>query len=201
MNTFLGLPGIGPAKAQTLYKKYGTVKKAMKELPIEAQLSITMNLRKIVPRSSISRFVARLAKVTKDFTVAGSYRREKPTSRDIDLLTTLSSNQMGCKLGQAFRNVVRYQSGETKSAYMISYGDGAVKVDVYHAKRSSWWTMLVYLTGSKEFNIRMRAVAKSKGLLLNQEGLFLGKKRINISSEKDLFDKLGMKWVAPKNRN
>ncbi len=203
MDKFLGLPGIGPAKAESLYKKYGSLAKTPKnELPTEAQLAIDMNLRKRIPRATITRFMARLNDVAPEkFTIAGSYRRGLPSSRDIDLMTTITSNQAGYLLDQAFGGVVRYQSGKTKSAFYVPFGPGAIKVDVFHATKSSWWTMLTYLTGSKEFNIRMRSVAKFKGYLLNQESLQHAGKKIKITGEKDLFDKLGMKWTPPKNRN
>jgi DNA polymerase (family 10) len=59
---------------------------------------------------------------------------------------------------------------------------------------------MLYSTGSKENNIRMRAKAKSQGLLLNQYGLFKKGEKINLKTEKDYYDYLGMKYLEPHER-
>jgi len=65
----------------------------------------------------------------------------------------------------------------------------------------NWITYLLYLTGSKDNNVEMRAKAKSLGLLLNQNGLFMkNKKRISVKSEEDVYKKLGMVYRHPHNR-
>jgi DNA polymerase/3'-5' exonuclease PolX len=65
--------------------------------------------------------------------------------------------------------------------------------------------MLLYATGSGRFNIRMRATAKRLGYLLNQRGLYKKVsstvlRRIPVVSERALFKKLGMKYLAPNER-
>ena len=71
---------------------------------------------------------------------------------------------------------------------------------------------LAYFTGSKEHNIRMRQAAIDKGLRLNEFGLFSEKeagdkvgmeaaeKTLFCNNEADIYQHLGMEWVAPELR-
>ena len=75
------------------------------------------------------------------------------------------------------------------------------KIDVFRTSIEDQIPMLLYSTGSKEFNIVMRGKAKKLGYLLNQKGLFKkGEKVDNLTSEKDYFDILGMAYQEPRER-
>jgi DNA polymerase/3'-5' exonuclease PolX len=61
---------------------------------------------------------------------------------------------------------------------------------------------LLFYTGSKKFNIIMRGIAKKKGYLLNEHSLYdINMKPYSAKSEKDIFDKLGMNYHEPSERN
>lgn len=201
---FKALRGIGPKQAKELAKKYKTVSEIKKsDLPEETNLALEFKVRDNIPRSTITRFLSKLNKDSPNkFTPAGSYRRNKPSSHDIDLLTTLNTDEVNNIFSRVFKKVSRYQSGDTKSAFYILYGKAGVKIDVYHVKKPEQWPlMLVYLTGPKEFNIKMRSVAKNKGWLLNQEALKDQNGRPKkIRDEVDLFKKIGWAYIAPENR-
>jgi DNA polymerase (family 10) len=68
------------------------------------------------------------------------------------------------------------------------------------ANTCNWIPMLLYFTGSKDNNVRMRAAAKARGLLLNQHGLWNGKRRIPLASERDAYHKLGLQYLEPRKR-
>ena len=59
---------------------------------------------------------------------------------------------------------------------------------------------LLYFTGSQQLNMEMRLVAKEKGMLLNQKGLFKNNKIIPVKSEKEIFEQLGMMYLKPEER-
>ena len=59
---------------------------------------------------------------------------------------------------------------------------------------------ILYTTGSKMFNIRMRAIAKHQGYVLNQNGLFRDTVQIPTKKEQDIFKILKMEWIKPENR-
>src|SRR4029078_3060627 len=69
----------------------------------------------------------------------------------------------------------------------------------------SWGAALLYLTGSKEHNVRLRGVALRKKLLLNEYGLYrVGEEKtgtpVASRTEEDIYAALGMDWIAPELR-
>ena len=68
--------------------------------------------------------------------------------------------------------------------------------------------MKIFATGSGTFNIQFRKAALSKNLTLNEKGLYkidspknkkvLG--QVEVDSEKDIFDAVGIKYLEPKDR-
>ena len=75
------------------------------------------------------------------------------------------------------------------------------KVDIFRTEKKYKNAMLLYATGSKVFNIKMRTIAKKKGYTLNQKGLYKNGKLIPIKSEKGFFKKLDMDYLEPEERN
>lgn len=59
--------------------------------------------------------------------------------------------------------------------------------------------MLLYFTGSKQFNIDMRNWALKKGFSLNEYSLteLKTKKKIYLNTEEDIFSFLNIKYVLP----
>ena len=79
-----------------------------------------------------------------------------------------------------------------------------MRIDIRYVSYKSYYPALLYFTGSGEYNKKMRGVAESLGYLLNEYGLYKldgnKKKLINVKSEKDIFDKLGMEYLEPEKR-
>lgn len=81
-----------------------------------------------------------------------------------------------------------------------------VRVDLFVAIGEALPFALYHHTGSKNYNIRTRALAKRKGWLLNQYGLFDRKtgKRLpgtsDFRTEKDITDFLGVTYRGPTDR-
>lgn len=79
-----------------------------------------------------------------------------------------------------------------------------VKADIFLSSSEDYIYALLFAIGSGKFNIRMRAVAKRKGYLLNNHGLFKKENnhltKVKINSEKEIFEKLGMHYRLPKDR-
>lgn len=95
--------------------------------------------------------------------------------------------------------------GSTKSANLddTSVPTITYKMDVFQTPKKYKYSMLLYSTGSKKFNIRMRGKAKKMGYLLNQTGLYRrdGKSPLILTSEKEYFDKLDMEYLTPEQRS
>ncbi len=76
------------------------------------------------------------------------------------------------------------------------------RVDIRFAKERQFGSMLIYLTGSKDFNIRLREIAITKGLKINEYGI---EERVDtnlheFSTEQDMFRYLGLDYITPELR-
>ncbi|HVO29947.1 MAG TPA: PHP domain-containing protein, partial [bacterium] len=66
----------------------------------------------------------------------------------------------------------------------------------------SWGAALVYFTGSKNHNIRLRGLALQQGLSLNEYGFTNVKTNAleKIATEEAVYQKLGLPWIPPEIR-
>jgi DNA polymerase/3'-5' exonuclease PolX len=110
-------------------------------------------------------------------------------------------------LKKTFHNkIYLYSKGEDKISLIIqpfkTNDNIRYKFDVFRTEPENYYSMLLYSTGPRDFNIRQRRHAKKLGLLLNQNGIFKNGKKINSSgdTERDLFKILNMDYVEPKDR-
>ena len=78
-----------------------------------------------------------------------------------------------------------------------------INVDIYWATHSSWGTLLLIRTGSKQHNIKLASLAKSRGwqLKASGDGLFDAyKRRITGDDEEGIFKALGLPFIPPGER-
>lgn len=216
------IPGMGPKKIKKLYtqlkiRSVSELKKAIKEGRIsrlagfgkKSEDNIRQNLglaatgeRK--PLSEVRRVAERIASRLKKLRsvekieIAGSIRRKKSTIRDIDILVASSNPKPVMDLFVSMPNIKKIAAkGLTKSSVFLKEGYGC---DLRVVDKSSFGAALLYFTGSKEFNIWCRQVAMKQGLKLSEYGLFKGKKMIAGRTEKEVFKKLGIKYIPPESR-
>jgi DNA polymerase (family 10) len=64
----------------------------------------------------------------------------------------------------------------------------------------TYGAILHHFTGNKDHNILLRLLAKKKGLMLNEFGLFKGKKRIASRTEEEIYAGLGLPFIEPELR-
>ena len=75
------------------------------------------------------------------------------------------------------------------------------RIDIRFVPFESFYSALVYFTGSMELNKQMRVMAKSKKLKLSEYGLFKENgKSLPINSERDIFELLDMEYIVPRLR-
>jgi DNA polymerase/3'-5' exonuclease PolX len=143
------------------------------------------------------------------FTVAGSYRRGAPSSGDIDILiTSIRPIKNYLQLSHAcLQKIPGYidiiSAGEQRLTFLFK-AQKCRQVDLLYIPYNSYYAALNYFTGSDNFNREIRLIAKSKGYLLNQTGLYKktpkGMKIIPMNSEKELFDILSIPYKPPNER-
>jgi len=225
--TLLSVPGVGPATARIIYEnlKITSVDELeeaakahrLRELPkIQAKteeniLKSIASLKQRTGRSLIhhARDAADEMIVTlrgagvEDISVAGSVRRYRETIGDIDLLVPSKDAAPIMKAFTTAPSVERVLAqGDTKSSVIVARG---LQIDLRVVPPESWGAAMVYFTGSKEHNVRLRGHALKKKLLLNEYGLYkVGAEargqEIASKTEEEVYAALGMDWIAPELR-
>lgn len=208
LNDLNDIPGIGPQKIRELQEmglksvKQLKQKKFFEKLGKSAQMFIEKEPERKIPHEIISEIEHQISSKW-DTTIVGSYRRNAPFSRDIDIML-ISDKKDELKEYVSFLKsrvkLFQYAAGPDKASFLIEHKSKYYKFDVFRTPKKYKWAMLLYSTGSKEFNIRMRGIAKKNGLRLNQEGLFKNGSRIDINSEEGYFKVLGIKFIKPEER-
>lgn len=141
-------------------------------------------------------------------TICGSYRRLKDYSNDIDLIITHKNNinllDVFIKELQKQKFIVEsFTETTVNTKYMgiCRYGyNPHRRIDIRNIKYESYYFAILYFTGSKEFNKKMRKHAITLGYKLNEYGLWKNKTSIKVNSEKEIFDILEMKYIDPYDR-
>ena len=221
--------GIGRKKAYELFTKYNVtsvnkLKKMHKNGTIKLSDNVVCGLKYFdnldtnIPHKVLDEIKNFLIKCTSQIDtkligiVCGSYRRELPTSNDIDFIITHTDIQNKNYLTLFIKKLkdVKFitdsltcDNVETKYMGFCKYKEYVMRIDIRYVPYDSYYTAILYFTGSKEFNKKMRKVAIKNGYMLNEYGLYDEKnnKQFKINSEKDVFDALNMHYLSPNDRN
>tara|TARA_Y100001934_G_scaffold46132_1_gene55795 strand:+ start:676 stop:2421 length:1746 start_codon:yes stop_codon:yes gene_type:complete len=137
--------------------------------------------------------------------IAGSLRRGKEVSGDIDFLVSAKKSENIIKAFTTQEGILSIlASGNTKASVLL---EGGIQADLRVVDDSEFASALAYFTGSKEHNIVMRSRAISRGLRLNEYGLFKSneetrdpKLRLKCKTEEDIFSALDLAYVPPELR-
>jgi DNA polymerase (family 10) len=225
--TLLSVPGVGPATARIIYEnlKITSVDELeeaakahrLRELPkIQAKteeniLKSIASLKQRTGRSLIhhardaaNEMIATLREMgVTQISVAGSVRRYRETIGDIDLLVPSNDAAPIMKAFTGAPSVERVLAqGDTKSSVIVARG---LQIDLRVVPPESWGAAMVYFTGSKEHNVRLRGHALKKKLLLNEYGLYkVGAEargqELASKTEEEVYAALWMDWIAPELR-
>ncbi|MFH1284004.1 MAG: DNA polymerase/3'-5' exonuclease PolX [Candidatus Peregrinibacteria bacterium] len=224
----LNIRGLGPKKVKLLYSKLKI--KSIKELKAAAQAHKIQKLESMGEKSEqeilkaieefskfpIERRLISEAKQealriidymkkcpdVRHIQYAGSLRRQKETIGDIDILITVKDpEKSGEKVMKYF---VKYDDaisimalGDTKSTILLESG---MHVDLRVVDDDNFGAALHYFTGNKAHNIRVRDMAKKKGLKVSEYGVFKGKKTIAGKTEEEVFKAVGLPYIIPEIR-
>jgi len=218
------IPGMGPKRAEFLYKKLNIktlndLKKALKENKIsklktfgkKSEQNLIKNLKlgkkgKRIPlkivlpiANKIKNKIKKLKQVKK-VEIAGSIRRKKPTVRDIDILISSNNPKQVINYFINLKEIKRiFGKGNTKASVILNSG---IQCDIRVVSPKIWGAALQYFTGPKEHSIELRKIAIKKGFKLSEYGLFNRKtnKKIAGKTEKEIYNKLGFKYIKPRDR-
>jgi DNA polymerase/3'-5' exonuclease PolX len=205
--------GIGKTKADLLIKmgltdiKQLKLNKWKKHLSADTLLLLKYKPMRHIPYDTIKQIKPKLIGFN-GAKIVGSYLRGKPFSKDIDIMLVVPTK--GNKksiiekyisyLCNEFPKVHIYAQGSDKASFLVKVKKIYVKVDVFATLKKHKYGMLLYATGSKQHNIKMRSIARKNGYLLNQYGLFKNGVLVDVKSERDIFTILKIPYIPPKNR-
>ncbi len=130
--------------------------------------------------------------------LAGSLRRMRETVRDMDILTISDNTEtvVDAFTGMKFVKDV-LASGSTKGSVMLREG---MQADLRVVGPESYGAALLYFTGSKAHNVKLRTLAMKKGLKINEYGVYKGEKMIAGETEKEMYKTLGLPFIPPELR-
>ena len=129
---------------------------------------------------------------------AGSIRRMKETIGDIDYLVACSDPEQVIDFFVKMPEVQEILGrGQAKAFVKLASG---IDADLLVVPEESWGSALQYFTGNKEHSVQLRKIAISKGLRLNEWGVFKGGKRLAGATEEEVYKTLGIQWMPPEMR-
>jgi DNA polymerase (family X) len=222
VRAMMGIPGLGPKKANVLYRELGIA--SVEELLDAVDAHRLEGLRGFGPKTeeNIRRGIAQMAdsggrvllSVALDVAeellteirgvehvrraeYAGSLRRMVETIGDIDVLVAASDAEPVMRRLTSLPGAERVLArGPTKSSVLTTKG---LQVDVRVVDPDVWGAAMIYFTGSKAHNVRIRELAVRKGLKLSEYGLFRADdgERIASETEEAVYERLGLAFIPP----
>ena len=218
----MSIPGLGPKKAMVLYTELGVSSvdglieaiddervAGLKGFGKRTQDNILNGLQQLSASGgrvlvSVALDVAEgmLAELTalkqvRRAAFAGSLRRMRETIGDVDLLVASMDPAPIMEAFVALTSVTRViAQGGTKSSILTDRG---LQVDLRVVEPEVWGAAMIYFTGSKAHNVRIREMAVRKGLKLNEYGLFEAKsgELLAAETEEQVYERLGLPYIAP----
>ncbi|WP_043475226.1 DNA polymerase/3'-5' exonuclease PolX [Kitasatospora sp. MBT66] len=222
VRAMMSVPGVGPKRALALYRDLGIA--SVDELAEAIRADRLSDVPGLGERSGekilhgielirqsggrtlldsatalADRIVAALAAVPgcTRCAYAGSLRRMRETVGDIDILATAedSAPLMAALTALPYTAEV-IGTGPTKTSIRTTDG---IQIDLRVVPEEDWGAALVYFTGSKAHNIKLRTMAVRAGLKLSEYGLFDAEsgEKIVSADEDEVYAALGLPWVAP----
>ena len=132
--------------------------------------------------------------------LAGSARRMRETVADLDLVAASDDPAaLSARLASGPGVAEVLARGGTKSVARLASG---LQVDLRVVPPADFATLLHHGTGSKAHHVRLRGLARDRGLTLSEWGLerLDGGGKLPIASEEALYAALGMAYVPPELR-
>jgi DNA polymerase beta len=212
------ITGIGPSKAKELIKNNITLedlldpdkyKEHSKLLTHHQKIGVLYynDLQKKIPQEIIKKIQKYLNTFDFEFTICGSFRRNKHSSGDIDILVKNNNNTLEDIINILSKSkfLVAHLTSNSKTKYMgvckFQQFDQYMRIDIRHVTPQQYPYAILYFTGSKNTNTYMRNIAIKLGFKLNEYGLFNKyNDLIELKTEQDIFECLNIPYLEPQDR-
>lgn len=224
----LNIPSVGPKHAKLFYDKLKV--KSVKELEESARAGKLLGLEGVKEKTvlnilkGIALFkkgrermdLAKALKAADEFikplkknpcalkiSACGSLRRMQETVGDIDILAVSAYPD---KIMDAFLRLpdIKDVSAKGLSKSSVITKEGA-QIDLRIVEEKSFGAAMIYFTGSKNFNIKLRQLAIKKNLKVNEYGVFKVSKAgretyLCGKNEEEVFTSLCLQFIEPELR-
>lgn len=230
----LEIPGIGPKAAKAMWQELGIASVAdlkatsdedLNQVPRMGKKTIA-NIRKAiafneesgdrVPIGLAEPLAGAIQQELSDLEgvrrveYAGSLRRGRETIGDLDFLVSADDQDLVRETFCSMPRVTQVLAkGDTKCSVRVKEGAVVMQVDLRLVPEPVYGAALMYFTGSKEHNVRLRELAIKQGKRLNEYGLFAGTDErpqdsgvdpLAAAEEAEIYRQLGLPWIAPELR-
>ena len=206
--------GLGPKTTKRLYdlgcRSVEDLQKHQDQLTYSTRVALKYHHSTSVkiPRDIITEIDRYLSDhIPTPFQICGSYRRGVQRSGDIDVLIQRSSTMYD--LGYLVQTleedgflVAKLSGGDNKYNGICHFRDRYCRIDLLLTTESEYPAALLHFTGSGLFNQLIRYEANKQGYKLSNLGLSRRDtgEVIEVHSEREIFDKLGVKYLEPNER-
>jgi DNA polymerase/3'-5' exonuclease PolX len=214
------LHGVGPKYARDLHAlgvdtlaQLAQSAAGQAALPPAARVALPFvaDLVTKIPRAEMKEHERRLKAVLGDaVTLAGSFRRGSPLCGDVDALVAGATADAASERMRAAVNamaasgyvVAELARGATKWQGIVRFaGLPARRMDLHAVGAGEHAFALLYFTGSREFNIELRARARGRGMRLSERALLSADgRRLRAATEHEIFALLNTPYIAPEHR-
>lgn len=215
--------GIGPSKAKSLIEDHNI--RSIEDLSNKPEvlndkqkigLKYVSDFQLRIPRKEMNSHCELLEQTIHsidtnfEFQITGSYRREAPSSGDIDILITHKDEGLFKRVIEKLKNdgyitdVFAEGGKKCLAVCRLKRHKHFRRIDLLYTSKKEYPFAVLYFTGDAGFNVAMRSYSLSKGLSLSEHGLkdeetgeFID---AEIETEEDIFAYLGLEYVEPKDR-
>lgn len=152
-------------------------------------------MEKIV--SLIEEQLRRVEEITK-FSVAGSYRRTEEESSDVDfIIVTDEPSTVREKLLTSLPVLDTIASGDAKLSVKLDLEE-SISADFRFVKENQFASAIHHFTGSKDHNVRMRQLAKSRNMKISEYGVENQDGTVTtFDSEEQFFNHFDLPFIPP----
>ena len=176
-----------------------------------------------IPRNEIIKLDENILKYKNEldetilYEICGSYRREASFSGDIDILISNADlNKDNIKNSNLLTDFVKLlianelivdnltKFGKTKYMGVCKLNADSIarRIDIRCIPYESYIPAILYFTGNKNHNVKMRKLAIKNNYKLNEYGLFRkdNSEQILLKNEKEIYNLFNIEYVEPKLR-
>lgn len=184
------LPGIAARTEERILKNIGALKQRESD-----RVSIG------IARPLADELLLRLRKLSGVVAAeaGGSLRRWRETVGDLDIVVASRDRPGLLDAFLGFSEIDRVMGkGETKASVLLKNG---IRVQLWVHPPEHFGTALQYATGSQGHNVRLRELARTRGLSLSEHAFtHTDGSQIHCAEEELVYSTLGLPWIPPELR-